>query len=216
MEKRTKILLIILSVLVLFFFIFWIYLNSTSQTFKCNTLTIESLRLLVPAESIGGREAVDFCLYHEAWDKKSKNICHLIENSGRQDDCYSVVSISAKDESLCANIGIEWYRNSCYRNVAKEKMEVTICNFISGSEVSTDEGDGIVMPSEKYKKLCFGEVAVLTKDANICKSIINNPDRENCFWMVARDTRNKEICNLINDNISRGNCISDTKCWPNC
>jgi hypothetical protein len=197
----TKIISIILLAFIVIFLIFWAYTKVTSQTIQCNKITVGVQKSLNPGGSTPlTRDDIDFCLYHEGWDKKSEKICSLIDGRSRKDDCYWVVSTSSKNKNICESIQDNSKKDSCFYDVAKLEEDVAICDSALGLRLNSGS-----------KQDCLLDIAYASKNSDICLKIENQDIKETCFLNVAEKSKNIKICELISDSNLKESCINLAK-----
>lgn len=118
-------------------------------------------------------------------NEQKKNLCYkdLAEKSGMTEFCSKINFIESEDYGD--------NKNYCFRNVAINTLNKTICNFI-------DLYDDRLYP-EVMKDECYSEIAKKKKDPNICLSITTNYrdwERKDCIWTIATNLRDPLICEI--------------------
>tara|TARA_Y100000034_G_scaffold5829_1_gene6453 strand:+ start:214 stop:1329 length:1116 start_codon:yes stop_codon:yes gene_type:complete len=94
------------------------------------------------------------CFKEVAKKKNNEGMCYGIENENFINDC---VAVFEQDEEVCLVAGS--YKDVCYKNVAVEKLNETVCeNIISYS-------NSILLND------CYASVALAKEDKSICANI---------------------------------------------
>jgi len=95
--------------------------------------------------------------------------CAEIPNDDWREKCEQRIkrSIATKndDPELCAELIYPDYRNTCYIDVASEKLDIKICEKID---------------NQRQKDLCVGVIALNKKDTELCSRITDEKMRDNC------------------------------------
>jgi len=124
----------------------------------------------------------------EAKKNKDPNACSKIINDLERDKCYKYVASEIKNFSLCEKMVDSDNKNSC---LARQNKNATFCEKIS-KQYSRDE--------------CFYDVALLTDDSQLCAKIANNNRQGWCCMELAEKMKDDSICACVRDVQMRDNC----------
>lgn len=81
-------------------------------------------------------------------------------------------------------------KDTCLWELAKKRKDVAICSYAS----------------QGFVQGCYSGIAVEQKDANLCKFIESEYQRDACYKNVSIATDNLNICSLIYDSTIKGIC----------
>jgi hypothetical protein len=112
--------------------------------------------------------------------------CSSVEES-RKDDCYL-------ENQRCSKIKSQQLRDSCVAELAKKKMDLSVCELIK---------------LEKTKNYCREQIAVLTQNQSICLQIDDSYWRDNCHFQLAKDKNNGQYCLKITNEKQRRTCFKE-------
>jgi hypothetical protein len=175
-SRSTKTILIILTALFAASMAFWVYTSITSETFRCNKINVGIQKALNPGGSTPlTRYDIDFCLYHEGWDRKSEKVCSLIEGQSQKDECYWVVSTASGNKRTCDKIMDAERKSYCYFDVAKLQGDVTVCDSALGLQANAGS-----------KENCLLNIAYASKNPDVCLKLENKDIRESCLSYIAQ------------------------------
>lgn len=89
----------------------------------------------------------------------------------------------------------------CYKKIdAKERESCIYTHAIYNKEVDA------CMYSGSKKDLCFLNVAVVKKDANVCPSIASAEYKDDCYIEVAGLMKDQSLCSLVADQTKAAKC----------
>jgi hypothetical protein len=185
------------------------------------------------------------CFAGIAFANKNPYICNQTGGDYR-DECYRIIAYLNKNLSLCLEVS-GWNRYKCTYLIGLITGDLNICNSVYLPEeisfydakktcelgVAISKNDISYCKSNKTinegriatsKTDCFKEIAVNTKNEDLCKeieintSLCNNGDyvdcehmmyegRDDCYYNVAPSKRDLNICDNIKDETSLINCV---------
>lgn len=110
-------------------------------------------------------EGKDRCYLEHATQYGDLSRCDKIKNGYMQSNCYKTIALSTQNAYTCSIIPIEKSEPSimrdCYIELAVIKKDVSLCQFIPTTEMST-------------RDYCKVRVAIETGDPNICRNLESN------------------------------------------
>jgi hypothetical protein len=95
-----------------------------------------------------------------------------------------------KDPSICQGINSTKLSMYCYEAIAKNTLQVGICNKLQPS----------------YKSGCVTDIAIAKKDSELCLEL-EAASRDHCFNKMALATGEKILCVKIENQHSRDKCL---------
>ena len=88
--------------------------------------------------------------------KELLSICDKIQRQYWKDSCYRDVASAKQDPSICDKIQDQDEKDWCYRDIAKAKQDLSICDK---------------MQDQDYKDYCYSDVALAKQDLSIYDKI---------------------------------------------
>ena len=123
---------------------------------------------------------IDDCYAEFARTNGDLTACELIERESGKKYCLIDVAGVTTEESICDGLD-SYFRDLCFSKIAESMKDITICEKVSESG------------SVKNKKSCYQDVAVASKDPNICTEKVDA--NVYCYREVAVASRDLSICN---------------------
>ncbi|PLX28160.1 hypothetical protein C0583_00325 [Candidatus Parcubacteria bacterium] len=108
-------------------------------------------------------------------------------------DCFQSIAVEKNDENICARIKDTFSGPRCFVLLAKQKVDVSICDKIEGrdshvsdciqgvAEQKNDESLCAQIEKSTYSDSCYASLASLKQDASICASIEQERKRNSCY-----------------------------------
>ena len=139
---------------------------------------------------------------------KNEFLCENLENAKLstglplRDTCYSTIGMEKKDFSLCDQaVGV--YRTGCYCRIAMDTLN--ICNqcgdqdscYRELAKLKVDASLCVKISDSTDKRMCYMEVAITKKDASICNNVTGDYERSWCIEETAKKLKNPSICEAI-------------------
>jgi len=126
------------------------------------------------------------------------NKCNQISDLEVRNDCYKLVAIASRDESLCAKTVIYslfdiFVKMDCLASIAFYKSETKICET------------GFIGELAHFKPVCF---ALATKNEKECEKTSDEVVKSDCFRSLAIALLDGNYCLRINDAAKRAVCFS--------
>ena len=124
---------------------------------------------------------------------------HYIIGDSNGAEKIGLIAITNKDSSVCGKIrggalldgpSERSLQDQCYTQTAIGLKDPTICESVSDSSYSRES--------------CYLDVAPVVNDASICK--LSGPFQGMCYGYVALNTKNEKICDNVLDESSRNSC----------
>ena len=89
---------------------------------------------------------------------------------------------SSKDNILCEELGDIDEKINCYKELLKEKKEISICNDLDSIE-------------ELYlQDVCYSNLALIEKNYSICKKYLSSKDKEECYINIVEAKEEAFYC----------------------
>src|SRR3989344_3232575 len=131
------------------------------------------------------------CYSGLAMAKGDIKICDLFKSKYLKYDCYIKIATENKDIQICMQILDTDTMARCYVAVAESKKDIALCDQLPKSWVADKED-------------CYGSIAVVLQDLDICNKAQKSEKRNRCYSMVAESKEDTNICNLI-----KGDYVAD-------
>jgi len=146
---------------------------------------------------------------------KDVTICSNVNHSHVLEVCYQKVAESKKDDSICNMIvNDDTTRKICLLNVAQSNQELTTCDYFENDidkfycykQVAVEKEDITIchkIPTASKDK-CYAEIAAKKQDESLCSKI--EGDNYNCYMHIAFVTKDKKVCKNIDNVGQRDQC----------
>ncbi len=125
------------------------------------------------------------------------NCKSLVDDDGnpqqsRIDSCYRQIAVNKEDSSICNMIDSSYDTDRCHSEIAIKKNDETLCKA-AGEEQSN----------------CYKEIAIAKKDHLICREINEEGYyRDSCFESVAIESKDDKICAEIEEEQYQQSCYA--------
>ena len=127
----------------------------------------------------------------------------------------------------CVEIDNKYERAECYKKVAKDKQDLTICERITKEidpylefevdecyiEVAVSKKDETICAKCWDRNTCYERVAKIKEDPNICSGIVGD-DQDDCYVDVAIIKQDSLICERVQDQVYKSWCIKTIQKQP--
>ena len=120
--------------------------------------------------------------------------CSAMQTDFEKDQCVTATAIEEEQPGQCHNISTLWQKNNCLVNVARAKLDTSIC-----SQLQIDSEYGADNTTVKYS--CIGDVALEVLYTNECQFT------EGDAWETMCWSRVESVCNEIPAQDWRELCI---------
>jgi len=140
-----------------------------------------------------------------------RHVFYSIVPSDRDPYEISKIAESTQIVFLCNFINVDYKREHCIRDIAKEKQKPSLCDKINDrsirNECYSSLGSCAEVDYAPTKSRCYSTVAMLNEDVSICEMAGSN--RDTCLIDIARETRDMSICNNKVGIALKEKCISE-------
>jgi len=130
-------------------------------------------------------------------DTKNPEVCEKARDPNR---CYYEFALDQKNTALCEKLQTEkpnHSRQSCLTNLATKKDDLTLCDYLEGSERIACRDDYF------YRK------ARSKKDFEICFHMSEGDAREDCLYSLIANGDNEEDCKNVSGEEKQELCVSN-------
>ena len=129
-----------------------------------------------------------FCYIGLAAKHKDTALCQKMTSDIRK-SCYTVIAQASNNPAICEEAGS--YKNSCYREYARNMKDVSVCDKIT----------------DVYEKdNCYSDAANTLADGSYCDKIKVVPNKDNCYHNIAMRLQDKTFCDKISTQNIKDSC----------
>lgn len=120
--------------------------------------------------------------------------CEKIEDDSGRNKCIYDIAIASEDLKLCESVQEIPFlsKDVCLSGIAYRTSNITVCTKL-------EELIGIGY-------LCFGRIAVLEQDPEICYAITKQVYRDSCFKDIGATLSNLDDCDKIENRYTKEDC----------
>lgn len=119
------------------------------------------------------KEVRDYCLRDVAEKNKNPDICEKVEDKIHRSNCFSDVAQKAKNHSICELAEDIVIRDNCYARLGSKGTELEVCLKIKKDEEDKDD--------------CIKNVAINSKNQDLCSKISNPKTKEDCVTYLKKN-----------------------------
>ena len=128
--------------------------------------------------------------------------CMDIEDRSERDKCRRDIVRALDDPSLCENVELRFWRESCYITFGARRDDIGYCDKIKTADfkgiceagVKKDPSICANLSESMWIDQCYGFVAKKMDDPGICEGIKHQIEKDECYSAIAVERNDISVC----------------------
>lgn len=158
----------------------------------CNNIKSESMQKACTLK------VLDILNKEHALKYSDSTYCEILSTKNKKQECYIELAELTKDIQYCKKLDTNYSKNNCFTNIAKFLKDPKICkeNIKEESELN----------------YCIKEIALISKDVNLCYNILNEYEKRDCILQI--ELLEKTPINFNCVKLDESDCLEEEFCEP--